>query len=43
MDETKESLKRSFESWKKYDALSYKIGNGKYAIVACDKIKRTTF
>ena len=42
MDETKESLKRSLESWKKRDELSSKIGNGKYAIVAYDKIKRIT-
>ncbi|MFQ5497475.1 MAG: hypothetical protein ACE5DU_06275 [Nitrosopumilus sp.] len=42
MDETKESLKRSLESWKKRDGLSSKIGNGKYAIVAYDKIKRIT-
>jgi len=42
MDETKESLKRSIESWKERDKLSEKIGNGKYAIVAYDKIKRIT-
>lgn len=42
MDETKESLKRSLESWKKRDELSSKIGKGKYAIVAYDKIKRIT-
>jgi len=42
MDETKESLKRSLESWKKRDNLSSKIGNGKYAVVAYDKIKRVT-
>ena len=42
MDETKESLKRSIESWQKRDKLSAKIGNGKYAIVAYDKIKRIT-
>ena len=42
MDETKESLKRSLEAWKKRDDLSSKIGNGKYAIVAYDKIKRIT-
>jgi len=42
MDETKESLKRSIESWQERDKLSAKIGNGKYAIVAYDKIKRIT-
>ncbi|ABX13360.1 hypothetical protein [Nitrosopumilus maritimus] len=42
VDETKESLKRSIESWEKRDVLSEKIGKGKYAIVAYDKIKRIT-
>ena len=42
MDETKESLKRSIESWQERDKLSVKIGNGRYAIVAYDKIKRIT-
>jgi len=42
MDETKESLKRSIKSWEERDKLSAKIGNGKYAIVAYDKIKRIT-
>ena len=42
IDETKESLKRSIESWKEREKLSAKIGNGKYAIVAYDKIKRIT-
>ncbi len=42
MDETKESLKRSIESWRDRAKLSSKIGNGKYAIVAYDKIKRIT-
>ena len=42
MDETKESLKRSIKSWQERDKLSAKIGNGKYAIVAYDKIKRIT-
>ncbi len=42
MDETKESLKRSIESWQERDKLSAKIGNGRYAIVAYDKIKRIT-
>lgn len=42
VDETKESLKRSIETWAKRDVLSEKIGKGKYAIVAYDKIKRIT-
>ena len=42
MDETKESLKRSIASWQERNKLSAKIGNGKYAIVAYDKIKRIT-
>ena len=42
LDETKESLKRSLDSWKEREKLSSKIGNGKYAIVAYDKIKRIT-
>jgi len=42
MDETKESLKRSLKSWQERAKLSSKIGNGRYAIVAYDKIKRIT-
>jgi len=42
IDETKESLKRSIDSWDERNKLSNKIGNGKYAIVAYDKIKRIT-
>lgn len=42
MDETKESLKRSIKSWQEREKLSSKIGKGKYAIVAYDKIKRIT-
>jgi len=42
LEETKDSLKRSLETWKVRDELSAKIGNGKYAIVAYDKIKRIT-
>ncbi len=42
IDETKESLKRSIESWDEREKLSSKIGHGKYAIVAYDKIKRIT-
>ncbi len=42
IDETKESLKRSIASWEERDKYSAKIGNGKYAVVAYDKIKRIT-
>ncbi len=42
LDETKESLKRARDTWKERDALSDKIGEGKYAIVGYDKIKRIT-
>jgi len=42
MDETKESLKRSIQSWDDREKLSGKIGHGKYALVAYDKIKRIT-
>jgi len=42
VDETKESLKRSIQSWEERGKLSEKIGNGRYAIVAYDKIKRIT-
>ena len=42
LEETKDSLRRSIESWEKRDKLSDKIGKGKYAIVAYDKIKRIT-
>ena len=35
-------MKRSIETWKERNKLSAKIGNGKYAIVAYDKIKRIT-
>lgn len=42
LDETKSSLKRSLQTWKARDELSSKIGKGRYAIVAYDKIKRIT-
>jgi len=41
-EETKQSLKRALETWKKRDELSAKIGKGKYAIVGYEKIKRIT-
>ena len=42
VDETKESLRRATDSWDQRGKLSSKIGAGKYAIVAYDKIKRIT-
>ena len=42
VDETKESLKRAIESWDKREQLAPKIGHGRYAVVAYDKIKRIT-
>lgn len=42
LEETKQSLKRALETWKKKDDLSAKIGKGKYAIVGYEKIKRIT-
>lgn len=42
LEETKQSLKRALETWKKRDELSAKIGKGKYAIVGYEKIKRIT-
>ena len=41
-EETKQSLNRALETWKKRDELSAKIGKGKYAIVGYEKIKRIT-
>ena len=42
LEETKASLKRSFDTWKERDELSDKVGKGKYAIVGYEKIKRIT-
>ena len=42
VDETKESLRRAIDSWDQRGKLSSKIGAGKYAIVAYDRIKRIT-
>ena len=42
LEETKASLSRSVQTWKKRDELSAKIGKGRYAIAAYDKIKRIT-
>ena len=42
LEETKDSLKRALATWKVRDELSDKLGNGRYAIVGYDKIKRIT-
>ena len=42
LEETKASLSRAIETWKKRDELAEKLGKGRYAIVAYDKIKRIT-
>ena len=42
LEETKDSLKRSIQTWRERDKFSEKIGKGKYAIVGYDKIKRIT-
>jgi len=42
LGETKASLQRAIETWKIRDMLSAKIGQGRYAIVGYDKIKRIT-
>ena len=42
LEETKATLKRAIDSWKERNELSSKIGKGKFAVVAYDKIKRIT-
>ena len=42
LEETKGSLKRAIENWNQREALTSKIGKGRYAIVGYDKIKRIT-
>ncbi|HJM25702.1 MAG TPA: hypothetical protein QF518_04770 [Nitrosopumilus sp.] len=42
-DETNASLKRAAGAWKARKQLSPKIGNGKYAVAAFEKITRVTF
>lgn len=42
LDETKAAMKRSIETWKQRLELADKIGQGRYAIVGYDKIKRIT-
>ncbi|MDC4231733.1 MAG: hypothetical protein M8319_05345, partial [Nitrosopumilus sp.] len=42
-EETAASLKRAASAWKGRKELSPKIGNGKYAVAAFEKITRMTF
>lgn len=42
LEETHASLQYSLERWKERDKLQEKIGHGRYAVVAYEKIKRVT-
>ena len=42
LEETKLSLKRSIDAWRKRDEFTEKLGEGRYAIVRYKKIKRIT-
>ena len=42
LEETHASLQLSLERWKERGELQEKIGNGRYAVVAYEKIKRVT-
>ncbi len=42
LEETHESLKHSLERWDERDRMKGKIGTGRYAVVAYEKIKRVT-
>ena len=42
LEETHASLRHSLERWEERDKLQEKIGHGRYAVVAYDKIKRVT-
>ncbi len=42
LEETKLSLKRSIDAWRKRDEFNEKLGEGRYAIVRYKKIKRIT-
>ncbi len=42
LEETHTSLQHSLERWDERDRFQEKIGHGRYAIVAYDKIKRVT-
>jgi hypothetical protein len=42
LEETKKSLKRALENWHSRDELSSKIGKGRYAVAAYEKLTRVT-
>ncbi len=42
LDETKAMLLRAIQNWKIRENISPKVGNGQYAIVTYEKIKRIT-
>jgi len=42
LDETKDMLLRAIQNWKIRENISPKVGNGQYAIVTYEKIKRIT-
>jgi len=42
LEETKASLKTSLDRWRERDEHANKIGNGEYAVVSYEKIKRIT-
>ena len=42
LEETHASLQYSLERWKERDKLQEKIGQGRYSVVAYEKIKRVT-
>jgi len=42
IEETKSSLKRSIEDWRRRDKFTDKLGEGRYSIVRYKKIKRVT-
>ena len=42
LEETHASLQHSLERWRERDKLQEKIGHGRYAVVAYEKIKRVT-
>ncbi len=42
LEETKTTLTRAINAWKEREDIGDKVGNGRYAVVAYDKIKRIT-
>jgi len=42
LEETKSSLKRAIDAWRRRDEFTDKLGEGRYAIVRYKKIKRIT-